>query len=43
MSHYGPINKTTFGETREGTMIRRMPNLVRFRDDPDAMLVMALE
>ena len=40
---YGPINKTTFGETADGTVIRRMPNLVKFREDPDAMLVMALE
>ncbi len=40
---YGPINKTTFSETRDGTVIRRMPNLVRFRDDPDAMLVLSLE
>jgi len=43
VSAYGPINKTTFGETRDGTVIRRMPNLVKFREDPDAMLVMALE
>lgn len=40
---YGPINLTTFGETRTGTQIRRMPNLVKFRNDPDAMLVMSLE
>src|SRR5205085_8971437 len=40
---YGPINKTTFGETADGSMIRRMPNLVKFREDPDAMLVMSLE
>ncbi|HLN31390.1 MAG TPA: DEAD/DEAH box helicase family protein, partial [Gemmataceae bacterium] len=40
---YGPINKTTFGETAEGGVIRRMPNLVKFREDPDAMLVMSLE
>jgi N12 class adenine-specific DNA methylase len=40
---YGPINKTTFGETSEGNVIRRMPNLVKFREDPDAMLVMSLE
>ena len=40
---YGPVNKTTFGETTDGTMIRRMPNLVKFREDPDAMLVMSLE
>src|SRR5205807_3592152 len=40
---YGPINKTTFGETAEGRLVRRMPNLVKFREDPDAMLVMSLE
>lgn len=40
---YGPINKTTFSETKDGTVIRRMPNLVKFKDDPDAMLVMSLE
>ena len=28
---YGPINKTTFGETADGNVIRRMPNLVKFR------------
>ena len=43
VSDYGPINKTTFGETAEGSVIRRMPNIVKFREDPDAMLVMALE
>ncbi len=42
-SIYGPINKTTFGETADGSVIRRMPNLVKFREDPDAMLVMSLE
>lgn len=40
---YGPINKTTFSETADGNVIRRMPNLVKFREDPDAMLVMSLE
>jgi hypothetical protein len=40
---YGPINKTTFSETTDGHVIRRMPNLVKFRHDPDAMLVMSLE
>ena len=40
---YGPVNKTTFGETKDGSIIRRMPNLVKFREDPDAMLVMSLE
>ena len=43
VAHYGPINKTTFGETADGSVIRRMPNLVKFREDPDAMLVMSLE
>ena len=40
---YGPINKTTFGSTGDGNVIRRMPNLVKFKEDPDAMLVMSLE
>ena len=40
---YGPINKTTISEGKDGSVIRRMPNLVKFREDPDAMLVMALE
>lgn len=40
---YGPINHTTFGRTKDGTVTRRMPNLVKFREDPDAMLVMSLE
>jgi hypothetical protein len=43
VKHYGPINKTTFGENSDGTIIRRMPNLVKFKEDPDAMLVMSLE
>jgi N12 class adenine-specific DNA methylase len=42
-SLYGPINKTTFSETADGSTDRRMPNLVKFREDPDAMLVMSLE
>ena len=40
---HGPINKTTFTETKQGSIVRRMPNLAKFREDPDAMLVMALE
>ncbi len=40
---YGPINKTSFSETAEGTVIRRMPNVAKFCEDPDAMLVLALE
>jgi N12 class adenine-specific DNA methylase len=43
VNNYGPINKTTFGETADGSIIRRMPNLVKFKEDPDAMLVMSLE
>ena len=42
-SSYGPINKTNFSSGNDGTVIRRMPNLAKFREDPDAMLVMALE
>ena len=42
-STYGPINKTTFGATADGSIIRRMPNIVKFKEDPDAMLVMSLE
>lgn len=40
---YGPINTVTCMAAAEGTVIRRLPNLVVFRRDPDAMLVMALE
>ena len=40
---YGPINKTSISETATGAAIRRMPNLAKFREDPDAMLVMSLE
>ena len=43
VKQYGPINKTSFSESADGNVTRRMPNLVKFRDDPDAMLVMALE
>ncbi|GIK15179.1 MAG: hypothetical protein BroJett003_01430 [Planctomycetota bacterium] len=42
-SAYGPINKTTFNATGDGNVIRRRPNLVKFSEDPDAMLVMSLE
>jgi N12 class adenine-specific DNA methylase len=43
ISRYGPINKTTSSATGQDHVIRRMPNLVKFREDPDAMLVMSLE
>lgn len=43
IARFGPINKTTFSETKTGSVIRRMPNLLNFREDPDAMLVMSLE
>jgi N12 class adenine-specific DNA methylase len=42
VSQYGAINKTTI-TTKGDTVIRRQPNLVKFKDDPDAMLVMSLE
>lgn len=40
---YGPINRTTVSATADGRLVRRMPNVVPFREDPDAMLVLALE
>lgn len=40
---YGLINKTTFSESSTGTIIQRIPNIVKFVEDPDAMLVMSLE
>jgi len=43
VAQYGLINKTTFSESATGTIIQRMPNLAKFIEDPDAMLVMALE
>src|SRR4051812_42051870 len=43
VQQYGLINKTTFSESQAGTVIQRMPNLAKFLEDPDAMLVMALE
>jgi hypothetical protein len=43
VSLYGPINKTIFSETKDGGVIHRMPNIVEFREDLDAMLVLSLE
>jgi hypothetical protein len=43
VSLYGAINTTTRRTKEDGTVVRRLPNLVAFRDDPDAMLVMSLE
>ena len=40
---YGPVSKTTFSEINDGSIVRRMPNLAKFREDPDANLVMSLE
>lgn len=40
---YGLINKTTFSESSTGTIIQRMPNVVKFVEDPDAVLVLSLE
>ena len=39
----GPVNKTTFTQAANGGVVRRTPNLVKFKEDPDAMLVVALE
>ncbi len=43
VARYGLINKTTFSESATGAVVQRMPNLAKFIEDPDAMLVMALE
>lgn len=40
---YGPINKVSLSTREDGTLVRRLPNLMTFRDDPEALLVMALE
>ena len=42
-AQYGPINKTTLSTRQDGGVTRRMPNIVRFKSDPDVFLVMALE
>lgn len=42
--HYGSINHTVIrGDEETGDVRRTMPNLVKFREDPDAQFVMALE
>ena len=43
VARYGAINTTTRRTREDGTVVRRLPNLVTFRDDPDDMLVMSLE
>src|SRR2546428_6204722 len=43
VASYGPINKTTIATTEDGSTVRRMPNLVKFKDAPDAMLFITLE
>lgn len=43
MAIYGPINHTVISTTAKGITVRRMPNLVTFREDPDCTFVMALE
>lgn len=43
VEQWGPINKTTITKRADGGVTRRMPNVEKFRDDPDAYLVMALE
>ncbi|MFN0017420.1 MAG: hypothetical protein ACKVP0_04115, partial [Pirellulaceae bacterium] len=34
LAAFGPISKTTFSETKDGSVIRRMPNLTLFKQDP---------
>lgn len=43
VDEWGAINKTKISTTSSGIMVRRQPNLVAFKEDPDAYLVMALE
>ena len=43
VSQWGPINRTNITTRADGGSVRRMPNIEKFRDDPDAYLVMALE
>lgn len=43
VNKFGPINRTKLSERQDGTVVRRMPNLLRFTSDPDVYLVMALE
>ncbi len=40
---WGPINLTSISTRADGRTVRRMPNVAKFTDDPDAYLVMALE
>ena len=43
VSLWGPINLTSISTRADGRTLRRMPNVAKFTDDPDAYLVMALE
>lgn len=43
VSTYKWINSTLLSTTKAGITVRRMPNLVTFRDDPEAVIVMSLE
>ena len=43
VEQWGPINRTTISTQKDGTTVRRQPNLAAFKDDPDVYLVMALE
>ena len=40
---YGAVNRTTIHPKADGSVMRRMPSLTIFREDPDCCLVMALE
>ncbi len=43
VKRWGPINLTHLSTRADGGTLRRMPNVAKFTDDPDAYLVMALE
>ncbi len=43
VERWGPINLTHLSTRADGGTLRRMPNVAKFTDDPDAYLVMALE
>ena len=43
VEQWGPINHTRITYRDDGSTVRRQPNLVGFKDDPDCYLVIALE
>lgn len=43
VARFGCVNKTVISAKKDGSLVRRLPNLALFRDDPDCVLVLALE